>query len=99
MMRVVVAFAALTIPVGAALFTTPAYADGDSFIRYINDHGIYDPGINDSIRISRGVQACTQMHNGMTAQQVVESQPIVYFDLRGVVEAAQHELCPDTLGH
>lgn len=83
----------------AVIGSAAAHADGDSFIRYINDHGIYDPGINDSIRLSRGVQACTQMHNGMTAQQVVESQPIVYFDLRGVVEAAQHELCPDTLPH
>jgi hypothetical protein len=95
-----VTIAAITAAVVAAVgLPAPAHADSDSFIRYINDHGIYDPGINDSIRISRGVQACTQMHNGMTAQQVVESQPIVYFDLRGVVEAAQHELCPDTLPH
>jgi Protein of unknown function (DUF732) len=94
MIRCLVAAIAAMISLAAS-----AHADGDSFIRYINDHGIYDPGINDSIRLSRGVQACTQLHNGMTAQQVVESQPIVYFDLRGVVEAAQHELCPDTLGH
>jgi hypothetical protein len=33
-----------------------------------------------------------------TLQQEIDANPIVYFDLRGVVDAAQHELCPDTLG-
>ena len=37
--------------------------------------------------------------NGMTPQQEIDANPIVYFDLRGVIDAAQHELCPDTLGH
>ena len=57
------------------------------------------PGINDAVRISRGSQVCTSLHNGMTPQQILDSNPIVYFDLRGVIDAAQHELCPDTLGH
>jgi hypothetical protein len=88
----------------ATLMTTlavaaPAHADGDSYIRYLNDHGTFVPGINDAVRISRGVKVCIDIHNGMTAQQEVDANPIVYFDLRGVIDAAQHELCPDTLGH
>ena len=47
--------------------------------------------------ISRGVQVCTQLRNGMTPQQIIDANPIVCFDLRGVIDAAQHELCPDTL--
>jgi hypothetical protein len=33
----------------------------------------------------------------MTPQQIIDANPIVYFDRRGVIDA-QHELCPDTLG-
>ena len=56
------------------------------------------PGINDAVKISRGSQVCTSLHNGMTPQQIIDANPIVYFDLRGVIDAAQHELCPDTFG-
>jgi hypothetical protein len=91
---------AAALIISAALATAaPAGADGDSYIRYLNDHGIFVPGINDAVRISRGSQVCTSLHNGMTPQQIIDSNPIVYFDLRGVIDAAQHELCPDTLGH
>jgi hypothetical protein len=88
---------ALMIP-GALAMAPSARADGDSYIRYLNDHGTFVPGINDAVRISRGSQACTSLHNGMTPQQILDANPIVYFDLRGVIDAAQHELCPDTLG-
>jgi Protein of unknown function (DUF732) len=84
--------------VAAALIAAaPAHADGDSYIRYLNDHNIFVPGINDAVRISRGSQVCTSLHNSMTPQQIIDANPIVYFDLRGVIDAAQHELCPDTL--
>jgi hypothetical protein len=47
-----------------------------------------------------GAKVCTDSHNAMTPQQEIDADPIVYFDLRGVIDAAQHdELCPDTLGH
>ncbi|WP_163650931.1 DUF732 domain-containing protein [Mycobacterium mantenii] len=72
-------------------------ADGASYIQYLNDHNIFVPGINDAVRISRGSQVCVSLHNGMTPQQIIDANPIVYFDLRGVIDAAQHELCPDTL--
>ena len=87
----------LTFPAALAM-AAPAHADGDSYIRYLNDHGTFVPGINDAVRISRGSQVCTSLHNGMTPQQIIDANPIVYFDLRGVIDAAQHELCPDTLG-
>src|SRR3982074_3785887 len=88
--------AVLSIAVGGALMSAaPAHADGDSYIRYLNDHGIFVPGINDAVRISRGAKVCTDLHNGMTPQQEIDANPIVYLDLRGVIDSAQHELCPD----
>ena len=92
-------WSATVLMIPAALATAaPAHADADSYIRYLNDHGTFVPGINDAVRISRGSQVCTSLHNGMTPQQIIDANPIVYFDLRGVIDAAQHELCPDTLG-
>jgi hypothetical protein len=90
-------FVAATIFTAAIGSASQAHADADSYIRYLNDHNIFVPGINDAVRISRGSQVCTQLHNGMTPQQILDANPIVYFDLRGVIDAAQHELCPDTL--
>jgi Protein of unknown function (DUF732) len=90
--------ALMSVAVGVALMGAgPADADGASYIQYLNDHNIFVPGINDAVRISRGSQVCTSLHNGMTPQQIIDANPIVYFDLRGVIDAAQHELCPDTL--
>lgn len=88
--------AAITVSIGAVV-AAPAHADGASYIQYLNDHNIFVPGINDAVRISRGSQVCVSLHNGMTPQQIIDANPIVYFDLRGVIDAAQHELCPDTL--
>ena len=86
----VLRWSATALIVSAALATAaPADADGDSYIRYLND----------AVRISRGAKVCTDLQNGMTPQQEIDANPIVYFDLRGVIDAAQHELCPDTLGH
>ena len=45
---------ATVLMIAAALATAaPAHADGDSYIRYLNDHGTFVPGINDAVRISR----------------------------------------------
>lgn len=62
-------WSATALIISAALATAaPADADGDSYIRYLN------------VRISRGSQVCTSLHNGMTAQQILDANPIVYFD-------------------
>jgi hypothetical protein len=60
--------------ISAALaMAAPAHADGDSYIRYLNDHGIFVPGINDAVGISRGAKVCTDLHNGMTPQHVIDA--------------------------
>ena len=44
---------------------------------------IFVPGINDAVRISRGSQVCTSLHNGMTPQQIIDANPIVYSTCAG----------------
>jgi Protein of unknown function (DUF732) len=90
-------FAILTIPVVAALFATPARADDQSYLQYLNDHGTRVVAFNDSTRIAYGYQACGMLRNGMSVDAIAGSSPVS--DGRGIAEAAQHELCPDTLRH
>lgn len=90
--------ALLGVAVGAALIgAAPTHADGDSYIRYLDDHEIFVPGPNDGAKIGRGVEVCIELRKGMTPQQIIDADPIVFFDHRGMIDAAQHELCPDTL--
>jgi hypothetical protein len=60
--------------ISAALaMAAPAHADGDSYIRYLNDHGTFGPGIHNAVRISRGAKMCTDLHNGMTPRQEIDA--------------------------
>ena len=69
----VLRWSATALIISTALATAaPAGADGDSYVRYLNDHGIFVPGINDAVRISRGTKVCTDLHNGMTPQQEID---------------------------
>jgi hypothetical protein len=43
-----------------------------------------------------GLRDCQLLHAGMTPEQIVQGTPSLQ-DVRGMIEAAQHELCPDTL--
>jgi hypothetical protein len=79
-----------------------AHADTDSFYAYLQDHGISTGVLSPSQKINMGNGACAEMHAhpGKTPEQVAGDVPQLAWagiDGRGVAEAAQHELCPDTL--
>jgi hypothetical protein len=91
-----VALVALAIP------SPEADADTDSFYAYLRDHGISTGALSASQQINMGNGACAEMHAhpGKTPEQVAGDVPQLAWaaiDGRGVAEAAQHELCPDTL--
>lgn len=81
----------------AALIATasPARADANSYLAYLNSHGTFVMAHDDATKVSYGLQACEMLHAGMTPEQVGSS--VSPSDERGIVAAAQHELCPDTL--
>ena len=57
-------WSATALIISAALATAaPADADGDSYIRYLNDHGTFVPGINDAVQDQSWV---TGMHHCTT---------------------------------
>jgi hypothetical protein len=54
--------------------------------------------INSPARnLQAGFFACDALHSGQTPEQIAGSQPFALVDIRGMIDAAQHELCPDTL--
>jgi Protein of unknown function (DUF732) len=79
----------------AALCATSARADDEGYLRYLNDHGTRVMALNDATKIAYGYQACGMLRNGMSIDAIAGASPIS--DGRGIADAAQHELCPDTL--
>jgi hypothetical protein len=84
----------------AALIATapPARADDQSFFKYLEAHGQsttawpHSPGKFLTV----GHEICTNLHSG--ADPLAGSSPIDRATWGPIgVEAAQHELCPDTL--
>lgn len=103
--------AAAAAAVAASLLTgnaaVPAYADdggGDeiTFLEHLARLGYtghYRDGrpVDQGRTILFGVMACNNLRNGMS---VAEQVPKFYImpEFPTIAEAAQHELCPDTLG-
>ena len=90
-----VAAAIVTAAIGSA---SPAQADDQSYLNYLESHGQsttafpYSPGKF----IMVGHMICDNLHHG--ADPLAGASPIDRATWGPVgVEAAQHELCPDTL--
>lgn len=86
--------------VGALLLVAlapDAHADANTFLAYVHGHGINTGVSSDSKILHAGMFACDSLHAGQTPDQIVAGVPVPFMDVRGVIDAAQHELCPDTL--
>jgi hypothetical protein len=97
----------IVLPVIAAIGMLPfglaaAHADDNSFLRYLADHGYtaaYAGGepITPASARALGHMICENLHVGRSVGQQEPNYPQwPQFPL--MAEAAQHELCPDTLG-
>lgn len=82
-------------------FSAAAHADDNSFMRYLSDHGYTgqyaggEPIPPASTRVL-GHMMCENLHVGRGVDQQQPNYPQwPQFPL--MLEAAQHELCPDTL--
>jgi hypothetical protein len=85
------------VPLAAALtLAAPAHADEQSFIDYLNSHGV--PTFNRSAALGDGYKICAQIHEGMSPDDAI-NQYMGFGRLWSptTVFAAQHELCPNTL--
>jgi len=90
--RAATAFACTVTLVATA---SPAHCDANSYLAYLNSHGTRVMAFDDATKVSYGLHACEMLHAGMTPDQIAAG--LSPSDVRGIVDAAQHELCPDTL--
>jgi hypothetical protein len=88
-------YRSLAAVAAAVAFAAPAHADDQSYLQYLNDHGTRVMAFNDATKVAYGYQACGMLRNGMSPDAIAGASPIS--DGRGIAEAAQRELCPDTL--
>ena len=92
-----IALASAAAP-GPVVSIAPAYADDASYLAATSGlyHSVYDNGA----MLHWGHGICDDLHGGRSFDQEVATAPPMmgsYMDVPGVIRAAQHELCPDTL--
>jgi hypothetical protein len=93
------AVVASALAVGALLSAPMAHADADSYLARLSANGVNPIGtMTPGNLVAGGLQMCNLMRSGMSPQDAAGSLGILSGVL-GVpaVDAAQHELCPDTL--
>jgi Protein of unknown function (DUF732) len=74
-----------------------ARGDGNSYLAYLADHHISTAINSPSRYLQAGFFTCDALHAGQTPDQLAASSPFALVDIHGMIDAAQHELCPDTL--
>lgn len=79
--------------------SAPATADADSYLARLSANGVNPIGtMTPGNLVAGGLQMCNLMHSGMSPQDAAASLGVLAGVLGGpAVDAAQHELCPDTL--
>ncbi|MFL0278104.1 DUF732 domain-containing protein [Mycobacterium sp. SMC-19] len=73
-----------------------AQADDQSFVAAVHDQGIWTDIMSDSTLIGLGHIMCSSLRDRSSLETVSGSPRGA--DGHGIAVAAQHELCPDTLG-
>ena len=94
----------------ALLGSATAHADDASYIAALDAAGVFRSGPPNA-RLSAGHRFCSQLRNGETPDQIVAAFPragprsaarrwstTCRVNPRPVIDIAQHELCPETLG-
>lgn len=90
--------AAFGLFVAPLVLAAPAHADAQGYLSYLRDHGfssiMVDLNSDPAVQLNAGHEACQNLRDGV--------EPSILHTRWGsyplIVDAAQHELCPDTLG-
>lgn len=95
-MRIRAAFVATAILASGGIgLATPACADDQSFLNDLAQNHIGTGPVTDPLGM--GHFLCTQIRGGMTPAQAARMTWGPGLDMPGIVDTAQHDLCPDTL--
>ncbi len=107
MIRKILATAAAA---AALALAAPAHADEDGYLNYLREKnwtGQYMLGqpilqgvvVSPENAIAAGRNVCNQLHTGLSRVEILAAVPASHAGNQSIlIDAAQHELCPDTLG-
>jgi hypothetical protein len=102
--RIQLLFGTIATGVGIGLIGAPtAYADEEGFLNELRANGfpgltIADAQLPDGVVVANGWMACNRLHLGEKPEQTLaQLNPNDLDKGRMLLNAAQHNLCPDTL--
>jgi hypothetical protein len=87
----------VTALIAFAMHSPTSHADAQSYLAYLQSHGTNTSLWPDTRKVDAGERLCSMLHSGMTPDQIIGSAGLHVVDAPGILDAAQHELCPDTL--
>jgi uncharacterized protein DUF732 len=74
-----------------------ADADANSYLAYIENNHVNTGFVYSPTKaLSQGNEVCTELREGVPPDKIGRGG-LILVDLPGIIFAAQHELCPDTL--
>jgi hypothetical protein len=74
-----------------------AQADDQTYLNYLSQNGIGTSIMNPPTTVALGHIVCDDIRTGMSPADAAQLPRGPLLDGAGMVAAAQHELCPDTL--
>lgn len=97
-MQSLTAKAAVAASVAAVALVTagPSRADSDSYLQYLRDHGQTVLPFMEGSWLTSGRMVCSELKEGLPREEILR-QFTFGSDGNVGIDAAQHELCPETL--
>jgi Protein of unknown function (DUF732) len=79
------------------VMAAPAHADGNQYLADLAAHGV--PMVSQGNALDQGLKVCDALRAGVTPQQTFGNFGVFTGFAPVIVDLAQHDLCPETLGH
>jgi hypothetical protein len=81
----------------AVVLAASAHADGNQYLADLAVHGV--PMVSQGNALDQGLKVCDALRSGVTPQQTFGNFGFFTGYAPVIVDLAQHDLCPETLGH
>lgn len=85
------------VAVAALILAAPAHADSNQYLADLAAHGV--PMVSQGNALDQGLKVCDALRAGVTPEQTFGNFGFFTGFAPVIVDLAQHDLCPETLGH
>ena len=81
----------------AVAMAAPVHADGNQYLADLAARGV--PMVSQGNALDQGLKVCAALRSGVTPEQTFGNFGFFTGYAPVIVDLAQHDLCPETLGH